>query len=514
MSFLRFRRKFVGGTVAPSNMALRLGSLAITVQGEVGGGPGSPFYYGGPDLGFLVPTLYIAPTTRGTGSGTSEANAMAATTAFGLTHSPGTVIGVLPGIYTRAGTSSKFFPAWRILGNGTASNPIIVVAKYSAIDLAGKAPGARWTTTDLATVFAHANRSEFRHTGQTDNNGNGTGGPAFGSSFSPVNAYQYWIGLCVDEAQAHPREDSGPVVLWACTGCKILRSVIYGRPAPWNPSIPYDNHNGIRCEDFTSGAECSDNVIYGFLSSTGGAGSTHNHCGIQRYAHDSVTSGLRLFHNFIFGCHTGIFLKDEPVFMTDEIARYNILDNNVQGMDIGNCNPGSTDSYVEYNLFTGTGESGLAGQQGNGNRVHIRYNTMYLGATGPDVSAGFLGHFFGTGCDFTGNIVYGTNGNLMYDAQFRTTAIVPADYNCYFSASGFRGRYNGASYSGTGSTALNTWRSNTSQDQHSLFTDPLFTSPGGYNFAPQAGSPVLTAAQDGGIIGYTRSGVTPGPRYV
>lgn len=478
---------------------------------------GGAAYYGGPDLGYLTPTIYAAPAALGTGSGNSEANAMAMTTALS-TAAAGDIIGALPGIYSKAAAGNKFQPAWQITNNGTAGNPIIVVAKYSAIDLAGKVAGSRWTTGDLDTVFAHSNRSELRHTGTSNGTGGGTGGPTFGASFLPnQKEYHYWIGFCVDEAQASPLQDSGPVVLWASVGSKILRSVIRGRAAPWDPAIGYDNHNGVRCEDFEDGAEVSDNVIYGFLEDASGDWSTHNHCGIQRYAHDTITSGLRVYHNYIFGSHTGIFLKDEtdPVdgpYASDEIVRYNILDSNVSGIEVAKTNRGATDDYVDYNIVAFC-NTGITGQQGQGNRVHIVYNTIYAGAQGPSSGEAISANNFGTGCEIRNNIVYGTSGNMLYEANYRTSAMIPTDYNVYYSASGFRGRYNGANYTGSGGTALNTWKSGSGEDDNSIFSDPLFVNASAFDFSLQVGSPARTASSSGGVVGHTAGSDTPGPRY-
>lgn len=482
-----------------------MGFLVRSAAAQGGGAAG--LYYGGPDLGNLTPTIYAAPTSQGTGSGNSEANATTLVAALAAASS-NDIVGALPGVYSKASTSSKFYPAWRLTNSGTTGNPIIVVAKYSAIDLAGKTAGARWTTSDLDAVFAHANRSELRHTGGA---GGGTGGPIFGSSFDPVDAHQYWIGFCADESQGPPIQDSGPATLWASNSCKILRAVLRGRDvsSTWGG----DNHCGVRVEDWAGTAEVSDCVIHGFKTANG-SDAGHNHAGILRYSHGNQ-SGLTVTHNFIFGCSDGIFSKDEAWpdgNAQSEIYRYNILDGNTVGMELAtqNMNGASTDSYAEFNLIVGgSSQTGISGQQGNGFRILIRYNTVYVGANGAGTAAGTDMNFFGaTGCELTGNIIVGVNGNLLYEANARSSAHVPANYNCYYAlGGGFTARYNGSSFN------WSTWPSGSTRDGNSINVDPLFTSAAGFDWSLQAGSPCLTAASDGGRIGHTRGGVTPGPRY-
>lgn len=459
-------------------------------------------YYAGPEYGNLIPTIYAAPAALGTGSGNSEANAMALTDALPIADLDD-VIGALPGVYTITSTSNKFFPAWRLTNSGTAGHPIIVVAKYSAIDLAGKSAGQKWTTTDLATVFAHPNRTELRHTG-------GIGGPVFGSSYSPVDEHQWWIGMCADEATSTPIQDSGVATQWACDSCKTMRCVIRGRDVSvgWNG----DNHSGVRVEDWSGTAEITDCVIHGFMTS-GGSDAGHNHAAILRYSHGNQ-SGLTIRHNFIFGCSDGVFAKDEPWPTGNaqaEIYRYNIFADNTVGIEMAtqNMNGVTTDSYCEYNLITGgSGQTGISGQQGNGYRIHVRNNTVYVGANGGGTAAGADMNFFGTGCELTNNIIVGISGNLLYEANNRTSAIVPANYNCYFATGGgFTARHNGSSFN------WSTWPSGSLRDGNSINVDPLFTNAAGYIFTLQAGSPCLTASDIGGPIGAYTSSEVPGPRY-
>lgn len=492
-----------------SRLVQRLGFLwleggvsgLILRSSVVAGGGAAGLYYAGPELGNLTPTIYAATSSQGTGSGNSEANAMALTSAL-TSATAGAIIGCLPGAYSKSPNNQRWHPAWITTNSGASGNPIIVVAKRSAIDLAGKSGNATWSTSDLSAVFAHADRCELRHTGVSDGNGGGTGGPAFGSlDQNDV----WWIGFCADQNENSPIRDTGPCVLWSSTRCRIMRSVIYGRPAPYTTDTG-DNHVGIRLEGATS-CELWDNVIYGFVDSVGGVGTGHNHCGVERY--DST--GTRIYYCHTFGNHTGIFLKDSDVNpSSDEIVRYNLCKDVISGIEVGNVNvSGAADDYVEFNLAIGCEGSGINGQQGSGVNVHVRNNTLYVQGAGPGTGAGFDGNGFGTGCDFRNNIVVTTAGVLMNEQQFRS-AILSSNYNCYYATGGgFQARFNSTNF-----TTFGTWQSGATRDGNSINSNPSFVNTAVENFKLQGASPCLTASDVGGPVGcYITGNETIGPRY-
>lgn len=481
-------------------------------------GTGSSFYYAGPIMGYLSPNKFAAVTAQGTGSGNSEANAMTLTAAL-ASATAGDIIGVLPGVYIGAGQSNKTVPAWRINTSGNSSNPIIVVAKYSSIDLAGKTNGARWTEAEVDAVLAHPNRTEFRHTGVSDGAGQGTASPSFGVN-GPY-AWQYWIGMCCDQLYNELHEDGGVTNLWGAQDSKIMRCVIRGRPAPYAGSFPTDNHCGVRCEDFDR-VEVSDCVIYNFYDTVGGVGAARNHCGIQRYSHSNTHNGLILRHNYVFGCFNGIFLKDESGNQRayNELIEWNYCTDNQVNLENANANDtagggASARSTVQHNLLVGGG-SGLTGQQGGGRNQDMIYNTIVVDANGTN-GACIIGHAYDTGCTFTKNICYGTVGNMMHDAQFRNFApVIPSDNNVFYSANGFRARFNGTDVNNSnGTTGLNSWKSSISTDTNSIFGDPLFTNRAAHDYTLQVGSPARTAGPGGTYVGAINPSdpTRPGPRY-
>jgi hypothetical protein len=486
----RGNRPFATGAGATAAASAATGSA---LGGDGGGGGGGGPYYGGPVLGNLTPTIYAAPTAQGSGNGSSEANATTLASALSSA-TAGAIIGVLPGVYSRAGGAERYSPAWRATNSGTSSNPIIVVAKYSAIDLAGKAAGQAWTSSDFTAVFAHSNRSELRHTGSSSNGG-GTGGPAFGSI--DVN-YVHWIGFCADEQNAAPHRDTGLAILWSTTGSKVMRCVLYARD-PGYTSDTGDNHPNVRLE-FATNCTVSDNALSGSF-----AGNGLNHCCVQRYR----ATGTIVEHNFTAGLYNGIFLKDEPNTSWNEIVRFNYCANPTYGIYIRNCNEGRADlDRVYQNLLVGCSEPIVL--QIDGYNVQVDNNTVVAPMTNFGGSQGVIAYFQGTGCRFQNNIFVGTLGSAFIDQQFRSAAVTPSNYNRFWrTGTAFGARYNGSTYS-----AIANWRTATGQDVNSTIGDPLFVNQAGGNYRLQAGSPCLTLSSTSGPVGcYITGNETIGPRY-
>jgi hypothetical protein len=474
-------------------------SQSLVASATTQAGSGSTIYNG------LTPTVYAAPSAVGSGSGANEANAMAYSTWQNASGNKpaGTVLGLLPGVYSMPTGGERFEPAFRTRASGTSGNPIRIVAKYSAIDLAGKAAGASWTTSDLATVFAHANRTEFRHTGTwTAPNGGSTSGPSFGCGLGASENYVEWNGICADEQHNIPHRDTGAAVLFGCTGSAVKRCVIYGRNS-WYTTETSDNHPGVRVEGATS-CTVSDNVIYGFRNSGGPGGTTngsHNHSGIQRY--ESI--GTIVENNYTFGCHTGIYLKDQDI-ARDEIVRRNICKDVECGIEILNTNEStSTTDEVYQNLIHGPLECLIL--QAEGRNINVYNNTFVGPMTSAGSAAGVVAHFADTGCSIRNNIFYGTSGSMFIDEQFRSAAVIPSNYNLFYrSGTQFTCRYNGVT-----SSSLATWRSNTGQDLNSLVSDPLFTDAANGDFSLTVSSPGRTLSDIGGQVGAYESSL--GPRY-
>ena len=467
----------------------------ITGASGIGGGN----YYAGPELGELTPTIYAGVTALGTGTGASEANCTTLTAAL-ASATAGAIIGVLPGVYTKAHGAGRFNPAWTTTNSGTSGNPIIVVAKYSAIDLGGATYNGLWTQTMVDNVFANANRSEFRHDGTRSTGA--TGSPAFGVS---SKNYVYFIGFCADENNAAPTPDSGPAVIIGATGSRIYRSVLQGRSvvSGWAS----DNHPGIRLESATD-PYAWDNVVTGFRYYDTLQNGGHNHCGIQRYE----CTGTNVQHNFCFFNNTNIYLKDQDI-AANETVKFNYCYNpeaSGSQIEILNTNEsGGTDTICSQNLCLNTinDAPGLIGQD-QGRNIKWRNNTVIGDFTGGG-SAAIVAHYQDIGGEINDNIFYCRGGSTFIDQQFRSVAIVPSNYNRFYSAAGFSSRYNSSTHA-----SLSAWRTATSQDNNSATGDPSFVNYAGKDFKLATGSPCLTGSSSGGPQGCYITGLEiMGPRY-
>lgn len=454
----------------------------------------SGFYYVDPERGSVVPDIYIDLTAHGNGSGSSEANAAVAATVLARTDiAPGTVIGALPGVWSKASGGERYAPAWRCASSGTADDPIVIVTKYSGIDLSGRTSG-KWTADDYAAVLAHPNRTELRHTG-VSTDGAGNGGPVLGIVDTD---HVWWVGFCADEAHAQPHRDTGLSILWSTTGSRVMRCVLYARD-PGYVTFDYDNHPNVRLEN---AIDCvvSDNALDGDFE-----GPTHNHCCIQRYE----STGTRIEHNMTGGLFSGIYLKDQDN-ARDEIVRFNLTSNPRIGIEILNTNIGVGDTDEVYQNLILDSVEGLI-YQSQGFNIQAHHNTIVIPATSPGTGSCWVAHHNGSGSYLRESILVGTVGSAFVDQSFRTAAVNGSNYNRYFrSGTAFTARYNGSTHS-----SIEAWRSATGQDANSSVGTPSFVDQAGGNFRLAGGSACLTMSNTGGPIGcYITGAETIGPRYL
>lgn len=176
--------------------------------------------------GFAV-TLYASSADIGTGDGSSEANAMDLVTALTLigNGSTGKVLGVVPCVATTTSSDDDIVASWRATNNGTSGDPIIIVAKYQA--------------TDLANVGSNANRSELRVTGIAD-----APNPVFGDGGGD---HVHWYGFYADESQSTASSGTGVMVAASgSVGTRFENCVVVGG----STSIA-NNHVGLYVNDAT-----------------------------------------------------------------------------------------------------------------------------------------------------------------------------------------------------------------------------------------------------------------------
>ena len=145
--------------------------------------------------------------------------------------------------------------------------------------------------------------------------------------------------------------------------------------------------------------------------------------------------------------------------------------------------PGTINATLSYNVIAGTSESGIKTVTATANVIAYN-NTIYNNAsTCLYMSAGSV--------SFKNNIC-STNGTGRGQTEIeRDAGSLTSDYNDIYHPAGGNFMY----YQGSGGQQnFAAWKSNTSQDAHSMTTNPLFTSAGTGDFTLQAGSPALGAS--------------------
>ncbi len=287
-----------------------------------------------------------------------------------------------------------------------------------------------------------------------------------------------WDNVLIDEtaAQGVSCADTGPVVIHASIGSRILNSTIRGTYRAWG-----DNYSGIRLEA-TNHAVVANNTLHGFTGNWG-----HNDAAVMTY--DAANSIIE--HNHIHGCQTGIFLKGDHAGdgwpQENNVVRFNRIEDctakslfviagngsRIYQNIIRNGNPGfrhdgsgTSDVSVVNNTFIADDGSGTAAYS--------------ISAVAPIV-ANFR---------FFNNIVHGAWGEAINVGDAPAIGGQAFEHNVYF---GFRrfGSLNGALIS------LTTWKNTHTRDQlvpASVSADPLFVDP--TNFRLQARSPARKVGID------------------
>ena len=155
---------------------------------------------------------------------------------------------------------------------------------------------------------------------------------------------------------------------------------------------------------------------------------------------------------------------------------------NGQGVQIGG---GHTGVVVEYNLIYGNADYGYSHTQGTSGSPSVLFygNTIYGNGVGGVNTANVFVN--GNNLTFNNNITSQATGLEM---SLAATFTLTSDYNDFYHAAGG----NFMSYQGTAGTFAQ-WKTASSQDSHSISTDPTFTNAGGNIFTVNAGSPTIGA---------------------
>lgn len=367
---------------------------------------------------------------------------------------PGDTVIVRAGTYNVTGTGERYIPAYTPANSGTASNPIVFQAE-GIVNL---------TQSGRGPVIGAYNKN-----------------------------YITWRGFRINEAQAPVEGDTGPVVVWLCTGCVIDGNTVIGDP---NMQMP-DNHPGIRIE-WSSRITVSNNFVSGWYCVVV---NYNNGAAIQVYMSD----GLVIEHNEITDSGSGIFLKglyhDGPPIWAPQLD-YTIRYNLVYGVETGiavHVAPARPEAPIRIyqNVVRDTQTclriwpfSSSEREPKNAkivNNTFARCDGAALYVSG-DLIAN-AGHVFWN------NIASNTNQVPMWFDRTgaETKAKFDSEHNIFWT---FGGAF---AYNGGGTYSLATWKSSLRQDTAnpaSASVDPRFVNAAANDFRLQTSSPARTMGVD------------------
>ncbi|MEW8042033.1 MAG: hypothetical protein AB2800_17735 [Candidatus Thiodiazotropha endolucinida] len=417
------------------------------------GGSGNPNY---------TPTHYIDPGASGGGDGSQLSPWTWAE--FYANIALGMVVQVMAGELDLTTTDERFIPAGQLPISGTSSQRIIIYAQHRAIDTANTALRTKLTTT--ATTQAV------------------NGCPVIGAS---VRDYITWDGFWIDEVDALPTTDTGPVILNRCRGVHILGCVIDGMDVTGYDNWATDtaeNHNGIRIEGMED-CVIADNRISGFRNPD----NSHNGTGIMSYTSSGIMNNRNniIENNEIFNNGCGIYIKGQGGGMTSgsfTIRKNRVYSNTNAGIEFGgHTGPAS---YVYQNLCY-TNNHGIMLGRDEVSNVKVYNNTL---ANNTDTSLYLKVNIQSyTGNEFGNNLsINPTNRHITAELGAGPSDISP-DYNCYDSAvsAWYVNNTNYTSFASYDSAAG-------SFEDNSIHANPQVV--GGNDFDLDTGSPCIDAGVD------------------
>lgn len=391
----------------------------------------------------------------------------------------GDVVGLLPGVGTLQATNDDQLIAFQPRRSGTSSSRIIYVTKYAAVA--------------LANVATNANRTEIRHNGlpETNQQGSGTGGPLYGSN---GQSYITYDGLFSDMAQARIHEDSGLIRVENATGIHVRNFVVKGtaeqvwsNPVIYRPQGARDTVlSNFRAYDFTNSSSFGQPSL--FCDSYGDENFV-----IEHFEISNVGKGI-----FMKGPHP---TTPPYQYINYGIIRYGIIKNGIGGLRFGTVHP-SHFVDVQYVLSYGHSDYGLMfSNEIAGYRQNIRLNHVTI-IGGPAAGNQYGGIYIkpdtGMGNRIENSIIDAPIQNNIFTEETSYSEFT-SDYNGFARPSTPQFYFNGTI------TSLSSWRSNTSNDSHSFYSNTasndIFINRAGGDYRVALGHAALTADSRGGEIG-------------
>lgn len=449
----------------------------------------TPYWFRNPPSGSdvlydgLTPTLYAAPTVQGTGSGASEANAMALETAC-ATAGAGDVVGCIPGVYanSRSTSDDRWLPVYFPANSGSSGSPVIFVGKY-----------------DHLLYYADAaKRCEIQNTlASTVSPWNDPGNRAGIGCYA--RDYQQWRNFYLNTSNVPSYPDRGSVV------CNDASNITF-RKIVWNRTLGYVGTDNYDCLFL----QASDGVTVEYCYAFGHTGASHRNIAvIKTYSCTSFTLRYNTFENV---CQ-GIYIKGDVLGAAGFGQSGTIYGNRSVGASsgmiaVGVVRSGTAPSNVvtvHHNLSIRDAE-GLryesSGDSGTSNAGRQFYNNTIVDATG-SLGGGALYSNDSSLIDdeFYNNVVAFTSATAQNCADLQTSSgFGVLNYNLYYESGGTP-TFNADAASYTGLAA---WQAHTGAESNSSVGDPAFVNVGADNYRRTGSGD--TGSSTGGIRGCYETG--------
>lgn len=331
---------------------------------------------------------------------------------------------------------------------------------------------------------------------------NGVRGPMIGCN---SRNYVIWDNVFIDDTYGGSREDTGPVVFHATTGCQLINSTVMGHNGSYHWGYPTygANYRLVSIDGNSSYVLIRNNRISRAKLGTGPGG--QNEACIMLYdASDNIME-----HNVLDDCGTGIFVKDLPNTTLDRnILRFNLVTNcHSGGLRVhGYYTRAPRDNRVYQNIVRGcdTGAGIRVGWGAATNTLVVNNTLVNNGGGGIYLQSTDM-----VNTQIYNNVVVGPG-----PAVFGTTNATPgtqsftANRNLYYNVSPF------ANYDGTTYT-WSQWQTTFGKDPNSPHgINPLFINASANDYRLQSGSQALTLGRAVGGIGGSDGTVIPAGAYI
>lgn len=396
-------------------------------------------------------------------------NAVRASAVSGEAAAAGDVVLVTAGTYSAAGQADRHDSAFNPTNSGTSGNYITIQAS--------------------GTVNLQLSSST---------------GPVIGCN---SRNYIKWSGFTIDEANATPVADTGPVVGNGSTGCWFDRITVHGNG---DGHGLVDNHNAFRF-DSCDGCSLTNSLAHNIHTLS----NEINAAGVMFYE----SSDVLVEHNEFYDVGVGVFIKGpgDGERSLRATVRFNyIYDTSSAGVALG----ATEDTHVYQNLLVNIGQDAirlysLTSPPSTAYPVDtaIYNNTVVGGLYGVNARGG--DH---VGIVIQNNLITGQNPNAWFSETFADPGDVTSDRNHFHGFSTF------SSFNGTSRT-LAAFQSAFSLEANSVNSDPLYANVAGGNYrlctgsgVPHAScsgaSPALTTGRAYNNIGGTTGATIPAGAYI